>query len=131
MPTSLNSGSMPNVRASSGMIGTMRLPISGSRMRLRSRRVNTIVVETAVGLPASNSLSMAAREQRQRRGADDAARERPAERRAGAQHVLHLVRVGPGWKYGASLSLRVGDRQLEAVAEHPQLLLVEASSPGG
>ena len=59
MPTSLNSGSMPKVRASSGMIGTIRLPISGSRIRLRSRRVNTIVVETAVVLPVANSLSTA------------------------------------------------------------------------
>ena len=37
---------MPNVRASSGMIGTIRGPSSGSRMRFRSSRVKTIVVET-------------------------------------------------------------------------------------
>ena len=48
MPTSLKSGSMPKVRASSGMIGTIRGPSSGSRMRFRSRRVNAIVVETAM-----------------------------------------------------------------------------------
>src|SRR5438876_220298 len=34
---------MPNVRASSGMIGTTRAPMSSSRNRLRSSRVNTIV----------------------------------------------------------------------------------------
>ena len=38
---------MPNVRASSGMIGTMRLPHSGSRSRLRSSLANAMVVETA------------------------------------------------------------------------------------
>jgi hypothetical protein len=32
------------VRASSGMIGTMRGPISGSRIRSLSRRTNAIVV---------------------------------------------------------------------------------------
>ena len=48
MPTSLNSGSMPKVRASSGMIGTIRGPSSGSRIRFRSIRVKTIVVETGV-----------------------------------------------------------------------------------
>ena len=52
MPTSLNSGSMPNVRASSGMIGTIRGPSSLSRMRLRRIRLKTIVVETGVWLPA-------------------------------------------------------------------------------
>ena len=60
MPTSLNSGSIPNVRASSGMIGTIRGPISLSRMRLRRIRVKTIVVETAVWLPPVNSSSMLA-----------------------------------------------------------------------
>ena len=47
MPTSLKSGSMPNVRASSGMIGTTRLPTFLSRSRFRSRRVNAIVVDAA------------------------------------------------------------------------------------
>ena len=39
--------SMPNVRASSGMIGTMRGPMCSSRARLRNRRVKPIVVDTA------------------------------------------------------------------------------------
>ena len=59
MPTSLNSGSMPNVRASSGMIGTIRGPSSLSRMRLRRIRLKTMVVETGVWLPAANSASIA------------------------------------------------------------------------
>ena len=53
---------MPNVRASSGMIGTIRGPIESSRHRLRSRRVNPIVVLTSC-LPdpariSSNGLSL-------------------------------------------------------------------------
>ena len=39
---------MPKVRASSGMIGTIRGPSSGSRIRFRSIRVKAIVVETGV-----------------------------------------------------------------------------------
>jgi len=50
---------MPNVRASSGMIGTTRAPMSSSRNRLRSSRVNTIVVDTACfPEPALNSVKM-------------------------------------------------------------------------
>src|SRR3954462_7801815 len=45
MPTWRNSASMPNVRASSGTIGTTSLPISLSRISLLSRRTNTIVVD--------------------------------------------------------------------------------------
>ena len=41
----------PNVRASSGMIGTIRWPELGSRIRLRRSRAKTIVVLTAVALP--------------------------------------------------------------------------------
>ena len=48
---------MPNVRASSGMIGTMRGPSSLSRIRLRRMRLKTIVVDTGVWLPLSNSAS--------------------------------------------------------------------------
>ena len=36
---------MPNVRASSGMMGTIRLPISGSRRSLENIRTKAIVVE--------------------------------------------------------------------------------------
>ena len=38
---------MPNVRASSGMIGTTRGPKSLSRIRSRNKRTNAIVVATA------------------------------------------------------------------------------------
>ncbi len=38
---------MPKVRASSGTIGTMSLPISWSRSSLASMRTKAIVVETS------------------------------------------------------------------------------------
>ena len=38
---------MPNVRASSGMIGTNRKPISGSRVRSLNSRTKVIVVATS------------------------------------------------------------------------------------
>ncbi len=47
---------MPNVRASSGMIGTTRGPTLGSRHRFRSRRVKAMVVDTScLPDPASTS----------------------------------------------------------------------------
>ena len=47
---------MPKVRASSGMIGTMRGPKPSARARLRSRRVKAMVVDTACAPePAGNS----------------------------------------------------------------------------
>ena len=49
---------MPNVRASSGMIGTICLPMFLSRNRFRSSRVNAIVVDAAaVPLPFGNSAN--------------------------------------------------------------------------
>ena len=45
MPNWRNSDSMPNVRASSGMIGTTRLPICGFFMSVVSRRTNAMVVD--------------------------------------------------------------------------------------
>ena len=57
MPTVRNNDSMPNVRASSGTMGTMSLPISGSLSIFRSIPTNAIVVETSLpSLPSRNSL---------------------------------------------------------------------------
>ena len=51
---------MPNVRASSGMIGTTRWPTVGSRRRLRSRTANAMVVDTGRPLdPEANSANVA------------------------------------------------------------------------
>jgi len=49
---------MPNVRASSGMIGTTRGPTCSSRARPRNRRVNPIVVDTSCPFdPARSSAN--------------------------------------------------------------------------
>ena len=45
---------MPNVRNSSGAIGTMRCPISLSRIRSRNSRTNAWVVATLVFSPAGS-----------------------------------------------------------------------------
>ena len=114
---------MPNVRASSGMIGTIRGPSSLSRIRFRRIRVKTIVVETGVSEPAANSSSTSVGRRRQRLRADDALRDRAAERLAPLAEVLDLLRVGAGVVVRRVLDLRVGDRQLEPVAEDLQLRL--------
>ena len=44
MPSDGKSDSMPKVRASSGTIGTQRLPVSLSRIRSLTRRTNAMVV---------------------------------------------------------------------------------------
>ena len=131
MPTSLNSGSMPNVRASSGMIGTIRGPSSLSRMRLRRIRVKTIVVDTAVWLPRRELGVDLGRRGRQRRRPDDPARDRAAERLAALPEVLDLLGVGTGVVVRRVLELGVGDRQLEPVAEDRAARSRTASWPGG
>jgi hypothetical protein len=55
MPIWLKSGSMPNVLASSGMMGTMRSPIPLSLRSLESMRANAIVVDTSALEPPRNS----------------------------------------------------------------------------
>ena len=62
MPTARNSDSMPNVRASSGTIGTISSPISLSRSSFDSIRTNTIVVEALrPSVPLKNSSKSSAR----------------------------------------------------------------------
>ena len=55
MPMSLNSASRPNVRASSGMIGTMCLPMPLCRSKTLISRTKAIVVEASVLEPLKNS----------------------------------------------------------------------------
>ena len=131
MPTSLNSGSMPNVRASSGMIGTIRGPSSGSRIRLRRIRAKTIVVETGVVLPAANSASTSAAGAGSGFARTTRLRERPAERPAALHQVLDLLGLGARVVVRRVLELRVGDRQLEPVAEDRAARPRTASWPGG
>ena len=121
MPTSLNSGSMPKVRASSGMIGTIRLPSVGVADQVaqdpgedHGRRHRGLAPGRELGVDRRVGL-------RQRRGPHDAARQRPAERLAALAEVAHLLRVGPGVEVRRVLELVVRDRQLEAVAEDLEL----------
>ena len=112
---------MPNVRASSGMIGTIRGPSSLSRIRFRRIRVKTIVVETGVSEPPANSLSTLAGGAGS--GCDRTTRFgiEPAERLAPLAEVLDLLGVGARVVVRRVLELRVRDRQLEPVAEDLQL----------
>src|SRR6266478_2655378 len=60
MPISRNNASRPNVRASSGMIGTMRLPMFLSRSKWLNRRTKAIVVDaSARPEPLTNSAKLA------------------------------------------------------------------------
>ena len=45
------------MRASSGMIGTTRLPMPGSRNRLRSKRANAVVVDACTFSPVPATKS--------------------------------------------------------------------------
>ena len=125
MPTSLNSGSMPKVRASSGMIGTIREPSCGSRMRLRRIRAKTIVVETGVWLPAANSASTSGAGAGSGARLDPALRDRAVERPAPLQQVLDLLGLRARVVVRRVLEGVVRDRQLEPVAEDLELGLAE------
>src|SRR5205809_445628 len=59
MPSWRNMPSMPKVRASSGTIGTMRLPISLSRTSAVSARTNAMVVE--ISRPSPEPLRSASK----------------------------------------------------------------------
>ena len=50
---------MPKVRASSGMMGTTRFPIPGSRTRLRTKRLKAMVVLAGRSDPLKSSSKTA------------------------------------------------------------------------
>ena len=83
---------MPNVRASSGMIGTTRGPMCSSRARLRSRRVKPIVVDTSwlPEPPRSSANGLSVGQLQRAAGLGGALGERAAERPAALHHVLVL-----------------------------------------
>ena len=97
MPTSLKSGSRPNVRASSGTIGTTRVPICGSRMRFRRRRPKAMVVLTAISEPAVNSASTSGRGAGS--GAARTTRRGTKPPRARRRSSMYWIsgESGPGW----------------------------------
>ncbi len=77
------------------------------------------------GAPARELLVHVLARRRERLGADHAAGQRPAERSPPLAHVADLLGVRAGVEVRRILELLVGDRQLEAVAEDPELVLVE------
>ena len=124
---------MPNVRASSGMMGTTRLPPVAGRAAEPAQQAcaSAIVVETAwsaLRAACASSANTACRAQPQRACARTM-RLRQARRRARrrrSSEVVHLVAVPRrDGRTAASSSFVVRDRQLEAVAELLQLLDVE------
>ena len=82
-------------------------------------------METGVWLPAANSASTAVGRRRQGGSTDDPLRDRPAEDPPALQEVLDLLGLGPRVVVRRLLERRVGDRQLETVAEDLELGLVE------
>ena len=111
---------MPNVRASSGMIGTIRSPSALSRSRLRSSLAKAIVVDGFLRAGAGHELAVdRVARQLERLGHDDAARHRPAQRRAAFVQVLDLRRVAARVVVGRVLELLVGDGQLAAGRGRP------------
>ena len=113
---------MPKVRASSGMIGTMRLPTCGSRTRLRTSRLKAIVVLAGRSEPAKNSVKVASFGAGSGIGFTTRRGTRATELATPLEHVLDLGRIGTGVVVRRLLELLVGDRQLEAVAEDLQLV---------
>ena len=125
MPTSLNSGSMPNVRASSGMIGTIR----GPELRVADEVAQDPGEDHRRGdrvwLPAANSASTSGAGAGQRRGLDATLRDRPVERPASLQEVLDLLGLRAGVVVRRVLERVVRDRQLQPVAEDLELGLAQ------
>ncbi len=129
MFSSRNRASMPNVRASSGMIGTTRGPMCSSRHRPRSSRVKPIVVDTACPFdpPRSSANALSPGSSILRRATVRALGDRAVERLAPLHHVLVLDRVLRQLDVRRVLLVDrvLGDRvvQVQPVAQIEQLLL--------
>ena len=120
-------GSSPKVRASSETMGATSEPMVGSRTRLRSRRANTMVVETAcVPDPAANSSKALASGRSAGVGTHHADGERAVQHPAAGPQVLHGVgALGRADVGRVALEGGVGDvvGQVQPVAEGTQLRL--------
>ena len=98
MPKARKNVSMPNVRASSGTIGTTSLPSSLSRISAASTRTSTIVVEAARSPePARNSANASEDGGIDRGIPNPPLRHETAQRAAALLQVADLdaVRAGP------------------------------------
>ena len=122
-----NSDSMPNVRASSGTIGTIRCPISGSAASCAACRTKAIVVEDSRPAAALQKLL-----EELVVGADETAsthiplRNVSAELRAPRLQILDLRAVlGRPIERPRRMHSSSFERNLEARAEFAQLFFVE------
>jgi len=80
-----------------GTIGTMDLPICGSRIRLRSSRPKAMVVLTAISEPVVNSASTSGRGCR--RGFERTTRRGTGRPERGGRSSMYWTssESGPGW----------------------------------
>ena len=123
MPSWRNIPSIPNVRDSSGTIGTMRSPIAGSRTSVLRMRTNAIVVEFARSpLPSSTVVNGSGVGSGSAVGVTR--REAAAERRAALEQVLQLRAVLGRAVEERARRLLVAERQSEPVADREPRLLV-------
>ena len=106
MPISRNNASMPNVRASSGMIGTMRLPIFLLRSSAVTNRTNAIVVDASIAPePLKNSPNSRFGGIVKLWRRDFARGQKTAKRFAAFEQIFRLRAVG-----GRTIKRRLGDR---------------------
>ena len=114
---------MPNVRDSSGTIGTMCLPSVLSRSSICRICTNAIVVEISRSSVLFRNRSNAASSGiAQRLGLAPARRQVAAELHPPRAHVLELRRAVVELDVRHFLELVVGDRNVEAVAEAAERL---------
>ena len=112
---------MPKVRASSGMMGTMRRPICSSRSSWRSSRTNAMVVDTSRPVPVpvlNSSYRSAGGSLRGLLRTTRLGRQPPSAARRSIMYWISRL-FGPGMVIGRVLQLPVGDRQLQAVRGSP------------
>ena len=118
---------MPNVRASSGMIGTMRWPKSFARRRSFSSRTNAMVVAiSCVPEPFFGQRVRLVARELQSDVVRAALRQEAAERAAALEHVLDrlvlLAGVVVRRQVRVLFELRVRDRDAHRVAEVLEIL---------
>src|SRR5207247_5638957 len=114
MPSWRNMPSMPNVRDSSGTIGTMYLPIALSRTSVPSICTSAIVVEISRSPELQQPDEVRERRGRQRDRLAPPLRQVAAQRRAPRLQVFRLRAVVRETQVRHLLELLVGDRNLEA-----------------
>ena len=117
---------MPKVRASSGTMGTMCLPMFLSFSSTPRMRTKAMVVEISRSpVPSSSDWKAVERRHRQRRRVRLARRQVAAERLAPRLQVAHLLAVLGRLAERHVGDVVIGERDVEAVAQLAQRLLVQ------